>query len=874
MEIRKEDLRVMRGPNYWSVTHHKLIVLTLDLGDFNDGDLLDTDYIESRLEDMFPMLARYVEGVVDQYAVGLSTPLFIATLVEAVARELQRMGGLDENTYGKVEHAGSYNKYYVLFSYEVEDAGWYAAEAAVDVIQATIDGKHYNVEEDLREIEYILEEKHPGPSTAAIISAAKRRGIPVRELADGAIIALGWGNKMKRTQGAVVESTSIIGVDIAGHKDDTKKLLEAAFIPVPKGKIVRRMEALEDVVNELGFPLVIKPLRGHHGKGITGNITKMWELEEAYERAKEHSSSVIVEKHITGFDYRVLVIGYRFIAAAKRTPAAVTGDGHSSIAELIKTVNSDPRRGTGHGKTLTKIVPDAVTFEILKSLNLTLDSVLPRGEVLYLKDTANLSTGGTATDVTDEVHPDNIMLAERVARIVGLDVCGIDIVAPDLSIPLSENGGAVLEVNAAPGLRMHTAPSEGRPRNVGDPIVELMFPDGENGRIPIVAITGTNGKTTTSRLMAHIARTVGYKVGFTTTDGIYINGKLIAKGDFTGPKSAEAVLSEPSVDFAVLECARGGMLRSGLAFDHCDVGIVTNVGEDHLGLRGINTIGDMARVKAVIPKTVHANGYAVLNADDDLVYDMRNDVKGKVALFSLDENNERIREHCRKGGLAATVHNGYLTLLVGENKVMLDKVEDIPLTLGGKAGFNIQNVMAAVLAAQASSFDMTLVVKALKSFHPSAEHTPGRMNTFRFRDFEVMVDYAHNAPSLQALGQYLSSLERHKVGIVTGVGDRRDEDMINIGKVAGTIFDEIIIRVDEDTRGRNARDIVSLVNRGIRMTSKKVPVEVIPGETDAVIHAVNTAKRGSLIVVATEKVDRAIRLMQDLQKQKEALPGR
>jgi cyanophycin synthetase len=866
MEIKKDDLRVMRGPNYWSVTHQKLIVLTLDLEDFKDSDLLDTNYIESRLKDMFPMLVNYIEEVVDQYAASKSAPMFIATLVEVIARELQRLGGM-ESTYGRVEHTGQDRKYQVLFTYEAEDAGWYAAEAAVDIIQAIIDGEHYSIEEDIREIEYIMDESHPGPSTNAIITAAKRRDIPVREMADGAIIALGWGKYLKRIQGAVVESTSIIGVDIAGHKDDTKKLLEAAFIPVPKGKIVRSIEDLDEIVEDLGFPLVVKPLKGHQGKGITGNITKMWELEEAFERAQEHSREVIVEKYITGFDYRLLVIGYKFIAAAKRTPAAVTGDGRSTISELIKKVNNDPRRGSGHGKNLTRIVPDAITFEILKSCNLTLDSVLPEGKVLYLKDTANLSTGGTATDVTDEVHPDIVMLAERVARIVGLDICGIDIMATDLRVPLDQSGGAVLEVNAAPGLRMHIAPSEGTPRNVGDPIVDLMFPPGTNGRIPIVAITGTNGKTTTSRLMGHIAKTVGRMVGFTTTDGIYIDGKLIAKGDFTGPKSSEVVLSEPSVDFAVLECARGGMLRSGLAFDKCDVGIVTNVGEDHLGMKGINTIQDMARVKSVIPRVVHENGYAVLNADDDLVYNMRKEVRCRVALFSLDENNPRIREHCREGGLAATVHNGYITLLIGENKVMVEKVEDIPLTMGGKAPFNIQNVMAAVLAAHASNFDMALVARALKSFHPSAEQTPGRMNMFRFRDFDVMVDYAHNPPSMQALSQYLNNLDNHKVGIVTGVGDRRDEDMINIGKAAAEMFDEIIVRVDQDTRGRNPRDIVSLVSRGIRLVNKNVPIEVIPDETEAVITAVENARKGSLIVVATEKVERAINLIKDLQKQ-------
>lgn len=858
----------MRGPNYWSVMHPKLIVMTLDLSGFTSESKLDTKRIEDGIRALFPEL-DYGAGFMDLSAADDPAAVFVARQVEMVGRTLMRLSGV-KGTYGAVHYTGTDHLYNVVFSYNAEDAGWYAATAAVDIVQAVIDNADIDVAHIMDEIELLTEDNYPGPSTCAIINAALSRDIPYREVAGGAFIAFGQGKHLKRIQGSICESTSIIGADIAKHKDDTKKLLEAAFIPVPQGTMVKYEEDLEAAASDLGYPLVVKPLDGHQGKGITGNITELWELQEAFARAKEHSRSVIVEKHIKGDDYRVLLIGYKFIAAAKRKPAAVTGDGRSTIQELIDKINSDPRRGSGHGKNLTQIVPDQVTFDILKSQGLSLESVLRDGEEVYLKDTANLSTGGTATDVTDEVHPDNIALLERAAHIVGLDICGVDVMTTTLSRPLSETGGAILEVNAAPGLRMHIAPSEGQSRNVGDPIISLMFPPGSTGRIPIVAVTGTNGKTTTARLMAFLAKYAGFNAGLTTTDGIYINEKLVGKGDFTGPKSSEVILTDPTVGFAVLECARGGMLRSGLAFDKCDVGIVTNVAADHLGMKGINTIEDMARVKAVIPKTVKEDGYAVLNAEDDLVYRMHEGLRCRIALFSLDENNERFREHIEKGGIGATVRDGHITLMVGSNPISIEHVENIPLTMKGKAPFMIQNVLAAVLAAHGTNLDLELVREALRKFKPSAEQTPGRMNMFPFGKFDVMVDYAHNPPSMEALGKYLVNLTgTHKVGIITGVGDRREQDMIEMGSAAAKIFDEIIIRVDKDTRGRSAEDIIGFVKEGIRNVSDKINVEVIPEEAEAVRYAVNHAKEGTLIVVATEKVDAAITMVKEMQEKKE-----
>jgi cyanophycin synthetase len=547
------------------------------------------------------------------------------------------------------------------------------------------------------------------------------------------------------------------------------------------------------------------------------------------------------------------VINYKLVAVARRIPAAVTGNGASTIQQLIDEVNLDSRRGEGHNRELTLIKVDQVTEMILKDKGLTLDSVLPQGEILYLKDTANLSTGGTAEDVTDIVHPENKFLIERAARIIGLDICGIDVIAPSVERPFKENGGMIIEVNAGPGLRMHVSPSMGRPRNVGEAIVNLLYPEG-NGRIPVVAITGTNGKTTTTRLVAHLVSQMGYHVGYTVTDGIFIAGHAIDFGDCTGSRSAEVILSDPLVNFAVLECARGGILRHGLGFDSCDIGIVTNVADDHLGLGDINTIEEMAKVKSVVPRSVAPSGYSILNADDDLVYAMASDIVSKLALFSLDANSPRITEHCEKGGLAAVVDNGYITIIDGNKRIQIEKAENIPLTMKGKAIFMIQNVLPAVLVGYINKFPEKEIRLGLMTFHPSVDQTPGRLNVFNFPHFDVLVDYAHNTHGYKALGKFLSSIrDRHKVGIVAAVGDRRDEDIMNVGRLAAEMFDEIIIRQDHDLRGRTVEEIMSLIEQGIKQVRNK-PVISIPNELDAIHYAFQNAKNGSMIVICTDMI--------------------
>ena len=575
--------------------------------------------------------------------------------------------------------------------------------------------------------------------------------------------------------------------------------------------------------------------------------------------AKKISRGVIVEKFITGYDYRVLVVNYKFVAAAKRTPAMVIGDGKSTIQELIDVVNSDPRRGYGHEKVLTAIKVDDSTINILEDHKLTLNSVLPKGEGLHLKATANLSTGGTSTDVTDIVHPNNIFMAERIAKIIGLDICGIDIMSPDISVQLKENNGAVLEVNAAPGFRMHIAPTEGLPRNVAEPVMDMLYPPGSSARIPIIAVTGTNGKTTTTRLIAHIVKTMGYKVGFTTTDGIYIQNRMMEHGDCTGPVSAEFVLKDPTVNFAVLECARGGILKAGLGFHNCNIGIVTNVAADHLGLKSINTLEEMARVKAVVPESVLPGGYAILNADDELVYNMHKGLECNVAYFSLDENNPHIIEHTKKGGLACIVENGYVTICKGLWKIRVDKVVNIPLTFSGKAVFMIQNILPAVLAGFINNFKIEDMRLALETFIPSPTQTPGRMNLFQFKKFQVMVDYAHNPAGFQAVAKFLEKIDaKPKVGIIAGVGDRRDEDIVELGYLSAKMFDEIIIRQDKNLRGRSEKEIIDLIITGIHKHDANKTPKVIKTETEAIDYAIKHAKKGAFITICSDVVPDAL----------------
>ena len=854
------NIRVMNGPNYWSIRRHKLIVMKLDLQEMEEYPTNKIPGFKERLMKLFPGLYEHhcSEGRPGGFLHRVEEGTWMGHVIEHMALELQTVAGMDVG-FGRTRETGQKGVYNVVFAYMEAEAGVYAAKATVRIAQALIDGKDYDLSDDIQSLREIREEYRLGPSTGSIVDEAIARGIPFIRLNKHSLVQLGYGINQKRIQATVASTTSSIAVEVACDKEETKNLLEHAEIPVPKGTICYDEDDLRDAIKKIGYPIVTKPVNGNHGKGATTNLRNWEDAVKGLAAAKKYSRSIIVEKYITGYDHRVLVINYKFVAAAKRTPASVIGDGKSTVRELIDKVNNDPRRGYGHEKVLTAIKVDEFTLNILSEKNLNAESILPEGEELWLKPTANISTGGTATDITDLVHPDNVFMCERIARIIGLDICGIDIMTPDLSQPITEIGGAVLEVNAAPGFRMHLAPTDGLPRNVAEPVINMLFPPGSNARIPIIAVTGTNGKTTTTRLIAHIVRSMGHRVGYTTTDGIYIGNQMMMRGDCTGPVSTQFVLKDPSVEFAVLETARGGILRAGLGFDHCDIAIVTNVQPDHLGLMGIDTIEQLAKVKGVVPETVWSDGYVILNADDDLVYNMKKEVECKVALFSLDENNPRIKDHAERGGISAVSENGYVTIMKGEWKIRVDKIANIPLTFGGKAVFNVANVLPSILAGYLRGFDIEDIRSALQTFIPSPGTTPGRMNLFQFKNFQLLCDYAHNAAGLRAISKFVEKIEASsKIGVIAGVGDRRDEDTIELGEVAGQTFDEIIIRQDRNLRGRTEQEIIDLLMKGIHNVDPAKKITVIPKEPEAIDYAFQTAKPGSFIVICSDVVPDAL----------------
>lgn len=868
MKIR--EINAMRGPNYWSVRRHKLIVMVLDLEEMEERPSNKIEGFKERLEAMFPTMYshRCSVGEPGGFFQRVDEGTWMGHIIEHIALEIQTLAGMDTG-FGRTRGYGEEGVYNVVFSYIEENVGRYAAEAAVRICEALVVGEDYDLEEDIQKMRELREAERLGPSTGSIVEEAESRGIPWIRLNKYSLCQLGYGANQKRIQATVTSETSSIGVELACDKEDTKYLLEQAEVEVPRGDIISRESSLEEACRYVGYPLVIKPIDGNHGRGITVNIENYEDAVVAFHAAKEVSRRVIVEKYITGEDYRLLVINHVLVAAAIRTPAHVIGDGTSTVKELVDKVNEDPRRGYGHENVLTMITINDLTKTIIKDAGYTEDSVLPEGERLILKDTANLSTGGTAEDVTDIVHPSNVSMAERISKIIDLDICGIDIMTNDITKPLSETGGAVLEVNAGPGFRMHLAPTTGLPRNVAAPVVDKLFPNkGDTGRIPIVAISGTNGKTTTTRLIAHMAKMSGYRVGYTTSDGVYIQNRLLMKGDCTGPASAEFVLKDPTVNFAVLESARGGLLRAGLGFKNCDIGIVTNVAADHLGLKGIHTIDQLAKVKGVIPETVLPDGYAILNADDDLVYDMKRGINCNLALFSMDEMNPRVQALQKMGGITAVYENGYVTICRGTWKMRIMKAENIPLTYGGKAKFMIQNVLPAILAANIRGISIEDMKAALETFIPSASQTPGRLNLFEFTNFSILLDYAHNPAGMRALHNFVTSLDATvKVGIIAGIGDRRIEDNNEMGSIAAEMFDEVIIRQDKRLRGKTEEELIKMLNDGIQAKDPNKKTTIIPSEKEAITFAVNNAVKGSLIILCSDVIPDALDLVMKFKAQ-------
>ena len=858
-------IQALRGPNIWSIRRKKLIQMRLDLEEMEQFPTNKIEGFRERIETMFPSLIehRCSEGCRGGFFSRVERGTWMGHVIEHIALEIQSLAGM-ETGFGRTRETKTPGTYNVVFSYTEENVGLFAAESSVAIAEALIAGTDYDLNADLQKMREIRERVRLGPSTGSIVEEAVSRDIPWIRLGTNSLVQLGYGINQMRFQATITCKTSSIAVDIACNKELTKKMLDMASIPVASGSICVNEDDLAETIKKIGYPIVLKPLDGNHGKGASINVTNWEDAVSGLAFAKEYSKRIIVEKFITGFDYRILVIDNKLVAAAKRVPAHVVGDGTATIQELITTTNLDPRRGYGHENVLTQIDVDRDTEDLLEKLGYTLATIPKIDEIVFLKSTANLSTGGTSVDVTDMMHPENIFLAERISRVIGLDVCGVDIMAENLTQPLKENGGVILEVNAAPGFRMHLAPSEGLPINVAAPVIDMLYPPGKSCRIPIIAVTGTNGKTTTTRLLAHIVKNNGFKVGFTTSDGIYIQNHMMEKGDTTGPLSAEYILKDPTVEFAVLETARGGILRSGLGFSLCDIGVITNIQEDHLGLNDIHTLDDLARVKATVVKSIKKNGWAVLNGDDEHCIKIGQDLNCNVAYFSLSEDNEFIKKLCAEGKTVAVYENGYITLKKGEWKIRIERASHVPLTLGGKAKFMIANVLAATLASYLWGFKTEDISLSLQTFIPSAAQTPGRMNIFEFKKFKVLIDFAHNASGYAGVEDYLQSVQAtKKIGIIAGVGDRRNEDIKECAKIAGRMFDHIIIRQEKHLRGRTEAEINKLLLEGISESGRPVTHEIIPKEVEAIKHAINSAEEGSFITALSDVVTNAIEIVQE-----------
>lgn len=853
-------IQVLRGPNIWSITRKKLIQMRLDLEELEQQPSNLIPGFAERIQALLPSLYTHRCSIGEPGGLfkRIEEGTWMGHVIEHIALEIQTLAGMDTG-FGRTRQTKTEGIYNVVFSYLEEKAGVYAAEASVKIAEALISGKPYDLEQDIRRLRELREQERLGPSTGSIVDEAISRKIPWIRLNKSSLVQLGYGKNQVRFRATMTERTNSIAVDIACNKEETKRLLQDAAIPVAKGVTISDPEGVRDAVRHVGFPLVFKPLDGNHGKGATINVQTIEEAVAAFEYAQKYSRRVIIERFITGYDFRILVIDHKMVAAALRVPAHITGNGTNTVQELIDMENQDPRRGYGHENVLTEITVDRDTLDLLAKKNYTLDTVVPDCEIVYLKSTANLSTGGTSIDVTDLVHPENVFTCERISRVIGLDICGIDIMAPNLTHPFSENGGVVLEVNAAPGFRMHLAPSEGLPRNVAAPVIDMLYPPGKSARIPIIAITGTNGKTTTTRLIAHIVKSNGTRVGFTTSDGVYVQNNLLMEGDTTGPISAEFILRDPTVEFAVLETARGGILRSGLGFNSCDIGIVTNIQEDHLGIADIHNLDDLTRVKSVVVGAVKRSGWGVLNADNKYCIRIANKADCKVAYFSMNEDNPVIKEHCKKGGTAAIYENGYITVKKGDWKIRVIKVTHVPLTFGGSLEFMIENVLAATLATFLYGYKIEDIRVSLETFIPSAAQTPGRMNIFNFKEFKVLIDFAHNPDGFNGIKGYLSTIEATEhIGVISGTGDRRDEDIIETAKISAEMFDKIIICQEKYLRGRTQQELIDLLLQGIRAVKPDMKVIINNSGDDCLRYLVTTAQPGTFITILSNTIDDAI----------------
>lgn len=864
--MRIERIRDIQGPNVYS--HDPVLVMTLDLEDLAGKESYEVPGFIDRLLITLP-------GVKEHYC-GLGRPggfverlvegTWFGHIVEHVALELSDALEISVNR-GKTVSSGVPGKFLVAVTYKSEPGMRFLLEVAVELVQALVDNTPYPLQERIQEGRGIVERAAFGPSTYAIVSAAERRKIPFERLEDG-LVRLGYGNRMRYIQAAVSGQTSAVAVDIAGNKQLTRQLLEQAGLPAPAGRIVRSPEEAIDVARDFGGPVVVKPLDGNQGKGVSLNLSDPADIATAYKAACEYSRYVVVERLARGRDYRVIVINGRLIAASEKTPAHVTGDGQHTIRELVDIANQDPRRGDNHSKPLSKISWDAIVESFLARSGRTTDTIPAAGETVLLRESANLSTGGEARDVTDDVHPEIAEMCERASRVIGLDICGIDLVTPDISQPWSGEGG-IIELNAAPGLRMHHHPASGKPRDVGAAIVDMLFPDGSDGRVPIVSITGTNGKTTTTRMMGHVFCATGKTVGMTTTDGIWINCREIARGDMTGPWSARVVLHDPSVEVAVLETARGGIVRSGLGYDWSDIAVLTNVDADHLGQDGIETVDDVLRIKSLVAERVREGGVLVLNADDERLSRLPENprisrIPRQIIFFSLEPNNPVVGRHLAAGGAAYILKGDWIEEHNGDVSRRLVRASELPFTFQGTAEFQVANAMACIAACRAAGVAIETIVSALMAFNNGAQNE-GRVNVYRYRDALVVLDYGHNTHAIAAIARMVKRWgANHSTAVLGLPGDRTNSLIADAANATAQAFDRILIREDLDLRGRQPGEAASLIEAAVLAHSHARDTEVVLDELTAVARALERAEPGEAVVIFCDRKHEVTQLIGEL----------
>jgi len=845
-------IRALRGPNLWSRHTAIQAIVTCEGDECAIADLLN---FEPRLRERFPALGDLIP------ADRLDT-VSMAHALEFAALGLQAQAGCPV-TFSRTAQTVDHGVYQVVVEYTEEEVGRLAFERAEQLCQSALNDTAFDLDAVLKELRDLDEDIRLGPSTGAIVAAATARGIPYRRLTQGSLVQFGWGSKQKRIQAAETSFTSAIAESIAQDKELTKNLLHAAGVAVPLGRPVDDADDAWAAAQEIGLPVVVKPRDGNQGKGISVNLTSEEQVRRAFKVAEEFRDDIMVEKYLSGHDYRLLVIGNKLIAAARRDPPLVIGDGTHTLRELVDIVNRDPRRSDGHATSLTKIRFDEIALARLAEQGYTGESIPLRGTRVLLRNNANLSTGGSATDVTDDVHPELAACAVAAAQTVGLDICGIDVVCDTMLKPLEEQGGGIVECNAAPGLRMHLAPSFGKGRAVGEAIVANLFADGDNARIPVVAVAGTNGKTTTARLVASILAQNSLRVGMTSTDGVYIEGQRIDTGDCSGPKSARNVLLHPDVDAAVFETARGGVLREGLGFDRCNVAVVTNIGlGDHLGLSYISTVEDLSVVKRVIVQNVMpGTGVAVLNAADPLVANMADACPGSVTFFASNRNHPVMAMHRAQGKRIVYLAGDSIVASEGrlEHRIPL---AEIPVTQNGAIGFQIENAMAATAAGWALGIDWAIIHAGLAAFVNDAQSAPGRFNLFNYRGATLIADYGHNPDAIQALVKAIDNMpatpSTRRAVVISGAGDRRDVDIRQQTEILGDAFDDVVLYQDQCQRGRADGEVLALLRQGLAHAKRTREVKEIHGEFLAIDTALAGLKAGDLCLILIDQVEEAL----------------